>query len=142
MKARRLVDAEGVNPLHDKQAARLARKRGEKYDEPEYLTYKAGEIVDDRRAWILCMGDKPVAVPEDDECRAKVAKFKNSPRRKKFVAGLLRFHQNPQLVEQLGKEGQKYIRAMLEAYQSDLNELVDKPANPFADDETDEPDEV
>lgn len=142
MKALRLVDAESVNPLHDKQAARLARKRGEAYDEPEYLQHKAGEVVSDPRAWILCMGEKPVAVPHDDECREKVAKFKNSPRRKKFVAGLLRFHTNPQLVEQLGKDGQKYIKAMLAAYKSDLNELVDKPADPFAVEESDEPDEV
>jgi hypothetical protein len=138
MKALRLVDAEDVNPLYDKQAARLAKKRGEVYDEPEYLQYKAGEVVDSKRAWILCMGEKPSAVPHDDECRAKVAKFKNSPRRKRFIQGLLRFHKNPGLIDQLGKDGQKYIKSMLAAYQPDLNELTDKPDDPFTGDEPDE----
>ena len=138
MKAQRLQEAESVNPLFDKQASRLARVRGEKYDEPEFLTHAVGEIVDDKNAWRLCMGEKPMAVPADDECRAKVATFKNSPKRQKFLRGLLTFHQNSQLIEQLGKDGQKYIRQMLSAYQSELNELVEKPNDPFAEKHSDD----
>lgn len=132
MKAERIQPAEENNPLYDKTAARLARKRGEHYDEPESLKHPVGQIVDDPRAWILCMTEPPMAVPYDQECKDKVAQFKNSPRRVKFIRGLLKFHTNTQMVDQLGKEGQKYIRRMLEAYQTELNELVDKPADPFA----------
>ena len=123
MKAKRVKPAESPNPLYDATAARLARKKGEKYTEPVDLQHEPGEIVDDKNCWIQCMGADPAMVPHDDECRAKVASFRNSPKRQKFLKGLLNFYRNQELINQLSKENQTVIRARIEAYEHELLEM-------------------
>lgn len=123
MKAKRIKPAESVNPLHDPMAAKLARKKGEKYTEPETLQHAVGEVVDDPNCWRLCLGSDPPLVPEDDECRKKVESFRNSPRRQKFLRGLLNFFRNQELINQLSKDNQTVIRARIEAYEHELLEM-------------------
>ena len=135
MKAKRITAAQSVNPLFDATASRLARKRGLSYEEPGFLNHEIGEIVDDPHAWRLCTFDKPVAVPADDECKSKVASFLNTPKRRKFLRGLLKWHNNPTLVNQLGAVGQKYIQHMLDAYRNQLDELANATAAAVSEEE-------
>ncbi len=123
MKAKRVTPAESPNPLYDATAARLARKKGEKYTEPENLQHAVDEIVDDPNCWRLCLGADPPLVPHDDECRKKVESFKNSPKRQKFLKGLLNFYRNQELINQLSKENQTVIRARIVAYEHELLEM-------------------
>ena len=133
MRANRIKPAESPNPLYDRTAARLAKKQGKPYGEPEFFQHSIGEVVDDPHAWRLCVMDTPLAVPADAECAAKVDAELSKPKRQKFLRGLLKFHENPQLVSQLGKDGQAYVNQMLTSYANQLEELVTKPESPFED---------
>lgn len=129
MKAKRLVPGEMVNPHFSNEAKRAHKERGEVYDVVPFLTLPAGEIVDDLDCWKLCLGEKPVMAPADDECRAKVLEAMGSTKRLAFLRNLARQNQ-PEVRKQMGKSQLEWLDSMIETYGAEIEALDAKPAAP------------
>ena len=127
MKAKRLAPGQMVNPFFSNDAKRAAKDRGETYDVVPFLTLPAGEIVDDPECWKLCIGDRPVMTPADDECRQKVLDAMGSDKRQAFLRNLARQNQ-PEVRKQMGKSQLEWLDSMLETYGSEVAALDGKPA--------------
>lgn len=129
MKAKRLVPGQIVNPFFSNDAKRTAKERGEVYDVVPFLTLPAGEIVDDPDCWKLCLGDKAVMTPADDECRDKVLAAMGSEKRQAFLRNLAR-QNKPEVRKQMGKSQLEWLDLMMDTYGSEVENLDAPAASP------------
>lgn len=129
MKAKRVVSGQMVNPFFSNDERRKAKERDEVYDVVPFLTLPAGEIVDDPDCWKLCLGDRAVMTPADDECRDKVLAAMGSEKRLAFLRNLARQNQ-PEVRKQMGKSQLEWLDSMMETYSSEVEKLDAPAASP------------
>ena len=127
MKAKRLVEGQIVNQFFSHEKRREARSKGQRYDVKQFLTFPAGDIVDDPDCWKLCIGDNAVMVPFDDECRQTVLKAMSEPKRMAFLRNIKR-QNTPELRKQMSKGHLEWLEDMLESYGIEAENLDAKPA--------------
>ena len=69
MKCKLLRDMDGRNPDYNEEAALVSRANGVEYDVPRDCVRPLGTVIDHPDSWQLVQ--QGVAIPEDEECRAK-----------------------------------------------------------------------
>lgn len=122
MKARLIKECRAINPEFSTEDRAKAKSEGREYEVPKIITRPVGHIQDHPDSWKNCvhgfMNSEPVAVPEDEECKARVRKeLEKRPKRIKALASILK-NGNPST-----KDGRDFYKALREAYASELHEL-------------------
>lgn len=122
MKARLIKEAQAFNPEYDKEDAALAKVEKREYDHPQIIIRPIGHIQDHPESWKNCVNGHlnapPIAVPEDDECKAKVREWMNkSPERISRLAAYLKAN-NP-----ASEAGRRFVDSLKRNYADELSAL-------------------
>lgn len=126
MKAIRTVDGLAVNPVFSSAERRRARVEGTPYDVPEFITMPAGQEIDCPDCWRLCV--KGLAVPNDDECRAKFFEVVGDPGRKAITEQIFLLRTASKTTK-LSAAEQRHLDHLEKAYAVDLKIAEEQKAN-------------
>ncbi len=117
MKAIRTKDATCPNPLYSHAERKAAIAAGRTYDTAEFITLKAGEVVDCPDAWRIVV--KGMALPDDAECAKMVLDHLGAEGRQAIVADI-KLLQQANKGNQLSAKDRKQLAAMERAYAVEL----------------------
>lgn len=126
MKAIRTVEGLAVNPVFSSADRRRARAEGTLYDVPEFVTLPVGQEIDCPDCWRLCV--KGLAVPNDDECRAKFFEVVGDPGRKAITEQIFLLRTAAKTTK-LSAAEQRHLDHLEKAYAVDLKLAEEAKAN-------------
>lgn len=127
MRAIRTKEGQTVNPFYSLEKKREARAAGETYDTPQFLTLEVGEVIEHAQCWRLCV--KGVAVPDDEECRAKVLEYVGDPGRKALIESIQLMRMASKATT-LSKKDARYLDMLERGYAHELGLSKVLPVSP------------
>jgi hypothetical protein len=126
MKAIRTVEGLAVNPVFSAAQRRAVTAENQPYDVPEFIVMPVGQELSCPDCWRLCV--KGLAVPDDDECRAKFFEVVGDPGRKAITEQIFLLRTAAK-TSKLSDAEQRHLSQLEKAYAVDLKLAEEQKAN-------------